>query len=371
MRSGCVRLRVEGYNQLRLLNALNREDIAVFDFLREKSTECLFSVSKKDAPKTFAILNELCYTYKVTGDSGAVAFLKTAARRSGLLLTVVLLTACILFLRGFMWRVEISGCSAVPQKTVERVLATVGVKTGGKISAFDARAAETAVRGIEGVKLASVRRNGTTVRVEIFESDEVAPPLAGSTTDILSSFDATVTRVVAREGTALVRPGQHVFAGTPLIGAYRQNAEGEQIPSAASGTVYGRVTHTVSVTVSQDRYVFVPVGTRKRTLLRVFGLTIGKPLQAGGGTTVESRAAKLNVFLPVTVIRQKSVAYEKRLVHESVETLAQKEEQKALAEFVSRVASTGFTASHTVRDLGGGQFRVNVFIEAEAVIGGA
>lgn len=371
MRSGCVRLRAEGYNQLRLLNALSGEGIDVFDFLREKPTECLFSVSKKDALKTFAILNEMCYTYRVVQDTGAVALFKTAARRSGLLLTVALLTACILFLRGFMWRVEIVGCDAVPQKTVERVLAECGVKTGGKISSFDAQATEAAVRGIEGVKLASVRRSGTTVRVEVFESDEVSPPLAESTTDILSSFDATVTRVVAREGTPLVKAGQHVFAGTPLIGAYRLGIDGEQILSPASGIVYGRVTHTVSVTVSQDRYVYVPAGTRRRTLLRVFGLTIGKPLQASGGTTVESRSAKLDAFIPVTVIRQDAVTYEKRLLHESAEALAQKEAQKALAEFVSRVASTGFTTSHTLRDLGGGQFRVNVFIEAEAVIGGA
>ena len=371
MRSGCVRLKAEGFNQLRLLNALAASDVSVFDFLREKSTECLFSVSKKDAPKTFAILDELCYTYRVVQERDAKSFLKTAARRSALLLTVAVLTACILVFRGFMWRIEIVGCEAVPQKTVERVLATCGVKTGGKISSFDATAVEAAVRGIEGVRFASVRKIGTTVRVEIFESDESAPPLGASTTDILSSYDATVTRVITREGTALVHPGQHVFAGTPLIGAYRQNVEGEQIPSKAGGTVYGTVTHTVSVTVSEDRYEYVPVRKKRRTYLRVFGLTIGKPLKALGGTTVSSRAEKLNVFLPITVVRQKAVTFEARLVHESVEEIAQKEEKKALAEFVSRITSTGFTARHTVRDLGGGSFRVNVFIEAEAVIGSA
>lgn len=371
MRNGSVRFLIEGYNQTRLLNALAAADVAVFDFSRQKADECLFTVSKKQAPKTFAILDELCYTYRVTEKNDAGAFFKTLARRSGLWVTVAVLTACTLFLRGFMWRIEIVGCSSVPEKTVERVLADCGVKTGGRLFRFNADTAEAAVRGIEGVKLASVRRTGTTVRVEVFESEPVSPPLASSLTDITSSFDATVTRVVTREGTALVRAGQHVFAGTPLIGAYRVSEEGEKTPSTASGIVYGTVTHTVSVTVSEDRYAYVPVGVKRRTVLHVFGLTIGKRIKGGNGVTVQSRRKKLNVFLPVTVEHQTAVTYQKRLVHESVETLAKKAEQQALAEFVSRVASTGFTASHTVRAIGGGQFRVNVFIEAEAVIGGA
>lgn len=369
MRSGLL-LSVEGYNQLRLLNALTAGGIAIFEFSRETNAQCNFWVSKKDALKTFAILNELCYTYRVAQERSVKSFCKTVARRAGLLAAVACLTACILFLRGFLWRVEIYGCDAVPQKTVARVLEENGVKVGGKRT-FNAQAVEAAVRGIEGIRLASVRRSGTTVRVEVFESEEVAPPLTSSTTDILSAFDATVTRVVTREGTALVSPGSHVAAGTPLIGAYRTSAEGEQVPSNASGIVYGVVTHTVSVTVSEDRYERVPVGTKRRTVLRVFGLSIGKPLKGGGGRTVSSREKKLNVFLPITVVHQRAVSFEDRLVHESVDALAEKEAQKALVSFVSTVVSTGFTEHHTVRDIGGGRFRVHVFIEAETVIGGS
>ena len=369
MRSG-LRIAVEGFNQLRLLNALTAGGVAIFDFSRETNAKCDFWVCKKDALKTFAILRELCYTYRVVQERSVKSLFKTVARRAGLLATVVCLTACILFLRGFAWRVEIHGCDAVPQKTIARVLAENGVKVGGKLS-FNAQDAEAAVRRVEGVRLASVRKIGTTVRVEVFESEEVAPPLAGSTTDILSAFDATVTRVVAREGTALVTQGQHILAGTPLIGAYRTGAEGEPIPSRASGIVYGIVTHATSVTVSEERYELVAAAKRHRTVLRLFGLTVGKPLKAGEGVAITAREKKLNAFLPITVVHQDATVYEKRLVHESVETLAEKAAKEALLGFVSTVASTGFTEHHTVRSLGGGQFRVNIFIEAETVIGGA
>lgn len=360
----------EGFNHAKLLTTLQTQNVQVRDFVRSSRREVTFTVAKKDLRKTFAILEDMCYTYRV---AGATRIRSTALRllsRVGFVAGVLLLSVLVALARGYVWRVEITGNDLVPDKVIENALAEHNIAVGKKLSHFDADELSAAVRSIEGVTLASVRRVGTTVQVEVFESDPVAPPLTHSETDVLSRYDATVTRVIAREGTALVCVGDNVFAGTPLIGAYRKPAEegGEPLPSYAAGVVYGKVAFTFSTTVATEWYEYVPVRTKRRTRLKIFGLTIGKKPTVGVGYEVTESSKTLNVFLPVKVTTSRIVEMQKRKMSATVEELAAKTEQETLSRFIHEEASSSLTSHSTVRELGGGLYRVNVFIEAEMVI---
>ncbi|MDE6399002.1 MAG: sporulation protein YqfD, partial [Clostridiales bacterium] len=328
---------------------------------------------KKDLHKTFAILQDMCYTYKVAGVSRVRSALAKLLARMGFVAGILVFSVLVALARGYVWRVEITGNEAVPTKVIENVLAEHNIAVGKKLSAFDAGELSAAVRAIEGVTLASVRRVGTSVQVEVFESDPAAPPLAYSETDIVSRYDATVTRVIAREGTALVRPGDNVFASTPLIGAYRKSAEegGEPLPSRAAGIVYGRVTFTYGTTVATERYEYVPESTKRRTRLQLFGISIGRKPKGGEGIEIVESRSKFNAFLPVTVITSRVQKMRRQKITATVDELAEQVEADALSRFIHSEVSSGFASHRTVRDLGGGLYRVNVFIEAEMIIGGA
>lgn len=366
-----VRINAQGFNHARLLDALSAAQINVYNFTRgEKSREFAFCVQKKDLRKTFAILDEMCYNYTVAGFSRYKGFGVGLLRRLGLIAGALAFSAVIAFSRGFVWRINIEGNESVPDKVIENTLAAHNIKVGSRLSRFDSRALETALREIDGIKLASVRLSGTTVRVEVFESDQIAPPLNYSDVDILSEYDATVTRIITREGTALVEVGQHVFKGAPLIGAHRVDEEGNKIPSRASGKVYGAVAFTKSVTVATEWYERVPVWVKNYTVLGFFGLNIGKKPPNGAGYEIEETTQKLNVFLPVKVKSYKVTKTEMRKFTATVDELAQKTEDKIVTEFIDSRVTSGLKVSRTVRELGGGVYRVNVFIEAETLIGG-
>ncbi len=372
MNASGVKLRVEGFNHARLLTRLQREQISVLRFVRENAREFSFWVYKKDKQKTFAILNELCYTYNVVGEKGLKKSLLSLCKRAGLLAGIVVFSVAVAFSRNYIWRVEITGNENIPDKVIENVLATQNIAVGKKLSRFDADAVCAAVRAIDGIKLVSSERKGTTVFVEVFESDRVAPPLAYQDTDIVSQFDATVTRVIAREGTALEKQGQHVFRDTPLIGAYRKTEEGvDPVPTHASGIVYGKVAYTESVTVATEWMERVPVSSKRYTRLHLFGLTIGKKLPSGAGVEIAESSSKLNVFLPVRVSTARITQTELRKKTATADELAERAENEVLLGFISEHAPTGYSATRTVRDIGGGLYLVNVFVEAEIVIGGA
>ena len=368
-----VPVHAEGYNHGKLLSALAAQGIPTADCKRQTPREITFTVQKKDLRKTFAILQDMCYTYKVAGASRTRSALVHLLARIGFVAGILVFSTLVAFARGFVWRVEITGNETVPTKVIENVLAEHNIAVGKKLSAFDAGALSAAVRAIDGITLASVRRVGTSVQVEVFESDPAAPPLAYSETDIVSRYDATVTRVIAREGTALVRPGDHVFAATPLIGAYRKSTEegAEPLPSRAAGIVYGRVTFTYGTTVATERYEYVPESTKRRTRLRIFGISIGRKPKGGEGYEITESRRTFNVFLPVTVITSHVRKMRRQKITATVDELAERAEAEALSRFIHSEVSSGIVSHRTVRDLGGGLYRVNVFVEAEMVIGGA
>ncbi len=372
MRTSRVALRVESFNRAGVVNALAKENVAVFDVVRHSSREFGFYVEKKELRKTFAILDGMCYNYTAESFSSLGKRVRGVLKRAGLIAGVVVFSVLVALSRGYIWRIDVSGNETVPDKVIEKALTANHIAVGKKLSGFDSEAVAAVLRGIDGIKLATAKRVGTTIAIEVFESDEIAPPLAFSDTDILSDYDATVTRIVAREGTVLVKPGQNVFKGAPLIGAYRVTEEGaEPTHTRASGIVYGKVAFTKSVTVATEWYETVAEKTYSRTRLKLFGLTLSKKPKSADGVEIVESYSKFNAFLPVKVIRSRVTETKRVKKTADIEELAALTEERIVSEFVHEAVTNGFTESRTVRELGGGLWRVNVFIEAEMVIGGA
>lgn len=363
-----VRVQAEGQNHARLLNALRTQGVAVRSVSR-RGAKIAFRIDKKDLHKTFAILQDMCYTDNSASVSRIGALGKAALRRVGFFVGVALFSLLLAFTRGYVWRVEIAGNDRVPRKVIENVLQEHNIAVGKRAGRFDGDALSAAVRAIDGVSLATVTKTGTTVRVEVFEGERTSPPLAGSDTDILSRYNATVTRLVVREGTAKVRVGQNVAAGTPLIGAYRTVQEGVTAPCKASGLVYGTVTFPYERTLCTDRYEYVPVKTKRYTRLRIFGLTIGKKPKTGQYTRIRETRAKFDTFLPVTVLTTRVTSLRAVKKSASIEELTAKAEQEALAQFIHDEVSNGFSVHSSVRALGANTYKIHVFVEAEMLIG--
>ena len=273
-----VTVRIEGLNQNRLLAEIMKSSLAVTDIEKQNPRTVRMTVAKKDLRTLTEKAENLGFTVAAERYTGFAAVLKCMVPYLAAVITLVACIALYAFSQTLVWRVEISGNSKVDSVVIERLLAQNGAKSGAKKSTLDARMLESVLRGHEGIAEASIHVKGTTLKVFVAESLEPDDGANATRKYITADYDAEITRITVRSGTALVKVGQRVLKGTPLISGDIIGTGGEVIKEGnADGEVYGKVVIKESIAVMLRGERAVRSGRIKRsTVLSIFGLNIGK-----------------------------------------------------------------------------------------------
>lgn len=267
----------------KVLSGLNKEGIPTGDAVRLPGG-MRFTVPETYTPKTFAFLENLCYTYSVVAGTGRAARCKRAVWRLGLVAGVAAVAVGYALLAGRVWRIRVEGNERLSDKAVLELLTAQGVKRGVK-SKFDFSSVERALRDTDELSECTLSLRGTTLTVTVIEETEITPPdTSTARADIASAFDATVTRVVCEKGTAVVKPGDRIAAGATLIEGATWSTLGDDYGNPvllaefpAKGEVYGAVTFKRSAVLPETKTDYVRTGRKKtRTVLGLWGLSVGK-----------------------------------------------------------------------------------------------
>ncbi|MCI8612170.1 MAG: sporulation protein YqfD [Clostridia bacterium] len=273
-----VTVRIEGLNQNRLLAEIMKSSLAVTDIEKQNPRTVRMTVAKKDLRTLTEKAENLGFTVAAERYTGFAAMLKSMVPRLAAVITLVACIALYAFSQTLVWRVEISGNSKVDSVVIERLLAQNGAKSGAKKSTLDARMLESVLRGHEGIAEASIHVKGTALKVFVAESLEPDDGANATRKYITADYDAEITRITVRSGTALVKVGQRVLKGTPLISGDIIGTGGDVVKEGnADGEVYGKVVIKESIAVMLRGERAVRSGRIKRsTVLSIFGLKIGK-----------------------------------------------------------------------------------------------
>ena len=78
-----------------------------------------FKIRKKDLRKAVAILDEMCYNYRIGESYGAVKALAFCAARAGLFAGAAIAVCLTNIAYGYVWRVEISGNVKLSDAAIE------------------------------------------------------------------------------------------------------------------------------------------------------------------------------------------------------------------------------------------------------------
>ena len=373
MKPNFLRIRVDGFNQLRLLNALTGDGVEIFDLDKVSPSEMSFCVPKKHSYKTFAILEKLCYNYNVEERTDAKALLSKAVARIGLIVGAVVFSVALWLGFGLIWRIDIAGNEKIDSLTIERTLKECGVTRGKPRGKIDRDAVRNVVNSIDGVLESSVEISGGTVRVSVVETTDYLPPDEAQFADITSGYDAEVTRVITSAGTAEVKLGSRVFKGETLIGAYVTDAEGNRTRAEAKGSVYGKVAFSKTETFSVKEYVSVRTGkTYKSSRYTLFGLNIKGKEKHGFEkfeTETETVNAFENFFVPLKLKR--TVFYEVEEEERIFDAVERAEYFKSLMldEMIVKAGGSEIESSYTLTQISDDMYRINVYMEAEMLIG--
>ncbi len=368
LKYGKASLLVKGKGGVRVLSAIGKicrvSDVVV------SADGVRFFVPAKLLPQIVALLDNLCYDYKIIGYSGAAPALARAITRVGLIAGILLFIALLAVYPSLVTRIDIVGVdgeiTSALNGEIRQILCSCGIEEGKWLPKFDRDDVGKRLLALEGVAYAGVKRNGTHVSVLIkreLEPDRLWE-IDGSA--VKAKRLATVTRVIVEGGTAQVKYGDVVREGDILIDGYVLFGE-DKLPVEAKGRAYGKVLLKREVffgdTVLEKRY-----GDVKRvTKLAFFGKTPKTPKSPFECYELCVTRAEMGFLLPMTAytyeFRELSVveAEERRADGELVDAV-----YSALLEEIEEEADIAAVYSDVARVEGGR--KVSVTIEAEVLI---
>jgi sporulation protein YqfD len=371
MLTDIVKFKVTGLNQVRLISYFTREDISLFG-VSSLGREMFFSVKRGDKERVVALLDKLCYTYEITGESGLFFTGKKLLARKGLL-SGILVIGILLSLFSFrLSNIIITAENESAKSEISAVLSDEGVKVGGSIRIIDTKQLEYIIlRDSPSVSLVSVVVKGATLFVNAYE--KLPPPEIIDMTEVAAMFaakDAVVTRVVVLSGTAAVKAGEAVSEGEVLIAAH-EIVRGLEIPKRAVGRVYGRVWYSAAVEFEPITFEDTRTGAVSKTSnLTFFGNSLSVPPSPFDRYVAEESVVRLFSILPITVryvtyFETIPIMREHRLENK-IDELSQIAAAEAFAKIPKNVTILTSWRAVAERD---GRIFVEYYFEVEEIIG--
>ncbi|MCL2861236.1 MAG: sporulation protein YqfD [Firmicutes bacterium] len=372
MKFNSTKIRIEGFNQLKLLSTLQKEEVRVFEVDKQSPRILTLIIQKKDSRKVLAILEKMCYTWSIISVFDTKTILKGCVKRLGLIITALICTIAFSFSYSFIWRIDIGGNEKVDELIIQRMLDDVGVRVGTFSRRVDADALINSFNALDDVLMSSVQMRGTTLVIRLVETIDYAPPDIPSFADIHSRYDAEITRMIVHEGTPMVTLGERVFKGDILVGAHTMDFYGlEKIPSSASARIYGRVAFSKTVIFNETSFSLQRTGRRHVSdEYNIFGLRFGSSSHDFLRYEYERKQITLfeNFFIPLRTNR--TIYYEVELIEYTKDINAHAEMLKTefVQDMVIHANSSPIAASHVLTPIGQGIYRLSVFVETELLI---
>lgn len=357
-----VELKIDG-DRTSALSYLVRSGITTYD-IRSIGGKTLVKIQKKDLRKAVAILSEMCYTYKVVASFGIWRCLSFWAARSGLIVGACAFAVGLAAVYGRVWRIEITGNDRLPVAAVEGALKRAGVYVGCDRSIAIARSA-VALSGLDGIADSSCELSGTTLTVNVLESEPSKPRTTYDS--YVSRYDATVTRIVMRSGRALVECGANVARGETIASGDVLSTSGEFLyKTDCDGEIYGRVSISYSAHVPARVIEYRRTGESATVATySLFGIKLGSLRSPYKTYELESATYKYDVLIPLYVTTYRyyetaAIEYE-RDIDEAARVFATAETERL--ELVG-----AFEYSYEVYNELPEMYKVHLFLTGELVI---
>lgn len=224
---GYVIIRIEGFALEKFLNLLVKEEIFVWDIIRESNTCIYAKVSKRNFVQLKKIIKKVSCRIEIIDKKGIPFWLLKMKKRKFLVIGATLALVAIYFLTSFIWTIEVMGNEKVSTNSILRQLKEVGVQEGEWKYKFDEEELENHLLFTnEEFNYAKINFVGTKVKVEVVEREELPPEENTSTpTRVIAQRDGIVQKVLAYGGVPVVQEGDFVQKGDLLINGEIQSPE--------------------------------------------------------------------------------------------------------------------------------------------------
>ena len=239
---------VEGLNFSRLLSALYKAGINVYNVKNSGGKKTVLSVKYSDSEKFFAISKELCYNVKKIKERGGFYPALFFWRNLGVLLGLTIFFVAAYICNDFIFSFSFCGSGSVYYKEVESYLNGVGINRFSRFSDIDLKdLGGSIVKSNPRLSFASCVKEGNRLKIELVLSENPPEIIDGNVDKLIALESGTVESVKVYRGTALVSSGDRVNAGDVLV---------DGLMTIKEQTVIVNVIATVTV-ISEKEFLYV------------------------------------------------------------------------------------------------------------------
>lgn len=333
-----VEMQINGKNSAKALIAISK--ICKVENVKNGEDFLRFCLDGKHLSKIIALLQNLCYDYKIVNIGGMLPSVASVLSRVGILLGIAVFALCLSVYCAYIRSVDVKfiGVDNVALKAqVDGILQELGVHKGVKIASVDLENVQNTLLSLEDIAYAKVQKSGNRIVVELKNAlgDDYVLDIGGSS--VTAKKRAVVTRVVVEGGTSLKKYGDVVSIGDTIIDGYIEMGD-DKISVEAKGYAYGIVYYSLSKFFPSEEVTTSQGEVTRVTRFGMFGKEPNVPQSPYESYTLKTSIKDFGFLLPLKVY-----TYEFCQVVQSIEpcTLSQDEMRASVySSLLSEVENT-------------------------------
>lgn len=178
---------------------------------------CFLTIDAVDEQKFFAISRNMCYNVGRIGYTGRFAFFKKLLKSAGAVFGAAAFITFVCLCDAVVGEIVYKGDAAAFRRQIVSVLKLNGVEKGKICKADCSSLGEKIVISTDGISYATVTKSGRRIIVDVKSDEEKLDPIDVSKDEILSPADGKILRLNVLSGIAVVKIGDEVKKGQPII----------------------------------------------------------------------------------------------------------------------------------------------------------
>lgn len=331
---GYVRITIEGYFIERLMNLCSNKGILIWNSKRKKTTLLETNVSIKDFRQIVKFAKQAKCKVSIKQKKGLPFIFNRYRKRKIFFFSLILIIVTIVSLSNFVWNIEVIGNEKIDKEEIIQTLKKEGLEVGTLKNKVNTKEIINKMR-LDRNDLAwiGIDIRGTNAIVKVVESDKKPDIIKEDEyCNIVATKAGIIEKVNAINGTPLVKKGDVIKEGTPVIGGWLEGKYTGIRYVHANGSVQAKVWYTQNEKVELNQVISRKTEneeTKYSVRINNFTINFYKTLSKFKkyDTIEQNKKIKLfsDFYLPIEIIQKNN--YE--LIEETITYTKEQAKQKA------------------------------------------
>ena len=243
---GYLEIKVEGYFIEKFINNCLKSNIFLWNIKRKRTTIMTCNIGVKDFKNIRKILKKTTCRIKIEKKKGLPFTFNKYRKRKIFALLIFIILIIIAILSNFVWNIQIEGTEKISKDELIQTLKEEGLSIGKFKPGIETREIINKVRlDRDDIAWIGIEITGTNAIVKVVEAEE-KPEIVDEDEycNIVATKDGVVTKIMAQNGTPLVKNGDLIKKGTVLIGGWLEGKYTGTRYVHSNGQVEAKVWYT-------------------------------------------------------------------------------------------------------------------------------